>query len=908
MSAAHEFIAAIQAAGLTPPENLIPDGKLHRFASNGKRGDDAGWYVFHDDGIPAGAFGDWRGAPSRTWRADIGRRLTPAEEAAHQRKVDAMDRAREAEKARRHAEAREKATAIWQGARPAPDDHAYLLRKGVKAHGLRLYRGPLAVFGMPCDGSLIVPAGDGSGAIHTLQFIHPEKRGGDNKRFLPGGDYRGRYFSIGTLHGAGPVCICEGYATGASIHEATDYPVVVAFNAGNLLPVAQALRARFPNSRLILCADDDAAIDGPGLPKATEAARSVGGRVAVPDFGPDRPEDWKDFNDLAQHLGLEAVAECIRRQACPKDGVPGVPGARRHTEGEKVPPEGEPRPGNGADGDQSHVILTRGDTMSVKPIRWTWDGYLARSKLQVLAGAIGTGKSTIAIDFAAVVTAGGRWPDGTKCDPGDVLVWSDEDDPEDTLLPRFLAAGGDPRRIHFVTGTVDRDGKRHFDPATDITGLIAAARDTTDLGLVLVDPVVTVVAGDSHKNTEVRRALRPLVGLASDLDAAVLGVSHHTKGTAGRDPVERITGSLAFGALPRVTMGAARDGSDPERRIFCRTKSNIGPDTGGWEYRLALTDVPGAEGVRVVVARWGEHLEGSAKELLASAEATGDPEERGKLDDASDWLRELLKDGPVDSKQVRSDAKQAGIAQPTVERAKVRLGVKVSKAGYQGKWRWSLPEHSGPENGTNHQQLQNDDHLWKPTPLKPSCGAGSTKGDQAPEDDPPSTSLKPSCGAGSTKGDQAPEKKERVDHLCSNLGVARVPGVFDPRGAEGVDHLCSNLGAVRVSEDRSAKDDQGFEVVGEKGTPTGGADLICRVVITIGEGPEKRSFETSAPAGLPLADWQSRVLKAYGPGHRCEGWGHDLSTAQRWGARHDQSLSHGGLPELLAEACVPAVW
>ena len=215
---------------------------------------------------------------------------------------------------------------------------------------------------------------------------------------------------------------------------------------------------------------------------------------------------------------------------------------------------------------------------------------------------------------------------------------------------------------------------------------------------MIVDPVVTVVAGDSHKNTEVRRALRPLVGLASDLAAAVLGVSHHTKGTAGRDPVERITGSLAFGALPRVTMAAARDGSDPERRIFCRTKSNIGPDTGGWEYRLDLADVPGVEGVRVVVARWGNRLEGSAKDLLAGAEATGDPEERGKLDDAVGLVARASQRRPRGFQEVRTAAKQSGIAQPTLERAKT----KPSRQGRVRRiiaagWWWEAPEHGHPK-------------------------------------------------------------------------------------------------------------------------------------------------------------------------------------------------------------------
>jgi putative DNA primase/helicase len=96
-----QFRAAIRAAGITPPKAIIPDGKLHRFASNGKPSDDAGWYIFHDDGIPAGAFGDWRGGLSETWRADVDRELTPREKAAHRARVKAMRREREAEDAKR---------------------------------------------------------------------------------------------------------------------------------------------------------------------------------------------------------------------------------------------------------------------------------------------------------------------------------------------------------------------------------------------------------------------------------------------------------------------------------------------------------------------------------------------------------------------------------------------------------------------------------------------------------------------------------------------------------------------------------------------------------------------------------------------------------------------------------------
>lgn len=270
LDALSQFRDAIQAAGLTPPDTIEADGKLRRFASNGKRGDDAGWYLLHGDGIPAGGFGCWRDGLSQTWRADIGRTLTPAEEAAHRAKVEAMRRDREAEEAKRKAEAQAKAAAIWQKAEPAPENHPYLARKGIQPHGARLHKG-----------ALVIPMRAG-GELHSLQFIGAD---GD-KRFLTGGRVAGCYFSIGNPMGAAALCIAEGFATGASIHQATGYPVAVAFNAGNLGPVAKAMREKFPDLPLILCADDDSRTEGnPGLTKASEAARLVGGLLAIPDFG-----------------------------------------------------------------------------------------------------------------------------------------------------------------------------------------------------------------------------------------------------------------------------------------------------------------------------------------------------------------------------------------------------------------------------------------------------------------------------------------------------------------------------------------------------------------------------------------------------------------------------------------------
>ncbi|MEW5864184.1 MAG: DUF3987 domain-containing protein [Pseudomonadota bacterium] len=293
-----QFRTAIHNAGLHPPEVIEADGKLHRFASNGKRSDDAGWYVLHSDGIPGGAFGDWRTGVSETWRADIGRKLQPQEEAQHRARLAAIRHEREVEEAQRKAKARAKAAAIWQEAAPAADDHPYLVSKGVKAHGLRLH-----------DGALVVPMRDGT-ELHSLQFIGPD----GSKRFLAGGRVSGCYFIIGEPEAV--LCIAEGYATAASIFEATGYPVAVAFSAGNLEPVARALRAQRPGLRLILCADQDAATpSNPGLTRAREAAQAVGGLLAVPEFGDVRPDGATDFNDLYRVRGAAAVRARIEAAA-----------------------------------------------------------------------------------------------------------------------------------------------------------------------------------------------------------------------------------------------------------------------------------------------------------------------------------------------------------------------------------------------------------------------------------------------------------------------------------------------------------------------------------------------------------------------------------------------------------------
>ncbi|VTU24825.1 toprim domain-containing protein [Variovorax sp. PBL-E5] len=291
MNAIDQFLTAIESAGLTPPATINDDGKLHRFSPTGKRGDDAGWYVLHLDGVPAGSFGDWRSGEAQNWCAKSDNDMSEAERQGMRERVKAAQRMRDAETTRRHGEAAVAALALWDAAAPAVA-HPYLIAKGVKPHGIR------------ADGhQLFVPMRDSAGKLHSLQTIAPD--GG--KRFLPGGRVRGCYYAIGKP--SGRLIVCEGFATGATLHQATGDAVAVAFNAGNLLAVAVALHAKYPCLNIVVAADDDWKTPGnPGLTTAKQAAQAVGGKVAVPDFTDlQRGDKDTDYNDLQRLAGAVQI-------------------------------------------------------------------------------------------------------------------------------------------------------------------------------------------------------------------------------------------------------------------------------------------------------------------------------------------------------------------------------------------------------------------------------------------------------------------------------------------------------------------------------------------------------------------------------------------------------------------------
>jgi hypothetical protein len=356
-----------------------------------------------------------------------------------------------------------------------------------------------------------------------------------------------------------------------------------------------------------------------------------------------------------------------------------------------------PKPGasaSPADSLLTEVKLISGDEIEPHPIDWVWTGMLARGKFHVFAGAPGCGKTTVALSLAATLTAGGLWPDGTRAPVSNVLIWSGEDDVRDTLLPRLISAGVDRSRIKFV----GRVGAREFDPAIDLAALRVAAEKFGNVGLLIVDPIVNAVTGDSHKNTETRRSLQPIVDLAQSLNAALLGISHFTKGTAGRDPIERVTGSLAFGAMPRVVFAAAKvkdEESGDEERIFVRAKSNIGPDGDGFKFELKQVELPKYPGLEASTVRWGDSLKGAARDLLKEAE--GAAGESSKTEDAAELIQETIRTngGEASATDLHAAMKAAGIGENSRYRAIKGLleQHRIERVRYveSGPWTYKFP-------------------------------------------------------------------------------------------------------------------------------------------------------------------------------------------------------------------------
>lgn len=329
------------------------------------------------------------------------------------------------------------------------------------------------------------------------------------------------------------------------------------------------------------------------------------------------------------------------------------------------------------------ALLTRLADVTPRPIRWVWAGWLALGKISVIDGDPGLGKSLVTIDVASRISRGatmpGDSPGALTGEPAGVVLLTAEDDPTDTLRPRVDAAGGDPARITTLNGVETSTGER-MPRLTDLD-LIRDAIESVSARLVIIDPVMAYLAGDAHRDNEVRQTLGPLAKLASDLDVAVLIVRHLNK-SGGAHALYRGGGSIGIIGAARVGMLIARDPDDEGVRVLASTKSNIAEQPGSLAYRIE------SHGTTARV-EWTGPSSHDPTSLLAT---TGGAEKSSTLvEDAVAWLIDELAAGPRPAVELMKEGKAAGFTERTMTRAKAlgKIGsFRTNLGGTRGAGVW----------------------------------------------------------------------------------------------------------------------------------------------------------------------------------------------------------------------------
>lgn len=339
-------------------------------------------------------------------------------------------------------------------------------------------------------------------------------------------------------------------------------------------------------------------------------------------------------------------------------------------------------------------------------VNWLWPQRIALGKLTVIAGDPGLGKSTLALDLAARVSRGCRWPDGSGDAPlGSVVLLSDEDGLADTIRPRLDAAGADVTRIHALAAVYGRDQNGEYRRAVDLSRDVARLEEVIvglgDCRLLIVDPISAYLgATKGNDNVEVRGVLAPLSELAGRLGVAVVAVSHLRKGEG--PAMYRTLGSMAFVAAARAAYAVCKDQDDQagRRRLMLPVKNNLGNDETGLAYRLAAAE-PG----EVPHVQWeSAPVSTKADEALARPQAKRGPKPDAQQK-AEGYLRRQLAHGPMPAADLTSDGWLAhGISKRTLERARTTLGVVSYRETPAGPWLLRLPDRQTANIPPIHKQ------------------------------------------------------------------------------------------------------------------------------------------------------------------------------------------------------------
>lgn len=322
--------------------------------------------------------------------------------------------------------------------------------------------------------------------------------------------------------------------------------------------------------------------------------------------------------------------------------------------------------------------ITKASDVEIRDVKWLWYPYIPYGKVTVVQGDAGDGKSTFILKLAAMLTKGEVMPftDGVGAEPVNVIYQSTEDDADDTIVPRFIKAGGDTDRLLFISE------KERYLSFSDERLLEAIRR--TKAGLVVLDPLSAYIGEATSINSanEVRRQFRPLIDIAKEQGCAIV-IVHHMNKAIGQKALNRGVGSVDIvGAARSVLLVARTDRDRPDERILAQVKSNLAP-TGS-----AILFTVDESGVT-----WLEETTRTADEVLGNVFASvGRPNEQ--MQKAKEMLSALLADGtPKPQSEVMEKMKAAGVSESTAKKAKALLGICSVKQGMQ--WFWTLPECGG---------------------------------------------------------------------------------------------------------------------------------------------------------------------------------------------------------------------
>lgn len=567
---------AFNSAGLPYPAKEPEAGKLARFDTSNQKGDLAGWCKLFPDGVGA-AFGCNRDGSSYTWQQRDSNALpmSQADKQALQAKANETRLQAEKERATSHAKAATVAVGIIGEALENNQPHDYTTRKGIKPIGAKL----------DLDGRLVLPVHDTNGAIQSLQFIAAK---GD-KRFLPNGKMQGGRLFLGTPANGSPLILCEGWATGCSLREATNMVVVVGFSGSNLKHVAKDISREFPKSHIIVAGDLDA--HGKGKEYANEAVKvATGGVVALPHFNDNRVAG--DFNDLHQADGLKVIKEIISQAVAPAS---------------------------------RYKLLNNSDLEARPPIQWRIKNILPASGLAAVFGASGSGKSFLVLDMLQSLADGRDWF-GCRVKPCNVIY---------IALEGEAGMAGRVKAYSMRHGASNENIRYMVQPFSllaraDIIELAQAVKAKGGAGVVVLDTLNRASNGADENDS---KSMGEIIAGANDLQRLVGGLVllvHHT----GKDASKGLRGHSSLHAALDAAIEVRRNG---EQREWLIAKSKDGEDGQSHYF-----------GLDVVELGRDEDNEPITSCVIRAIDASGEmkktlPPNSGNQKTAYDTLKELLK-------------------------------------------------------------------------------------------------------------------------------------------------------------------------------------------------------------------------------------------------------------------------